>query len=658
MKKTTENNLRVAKELGSWWIDNIIDQSHVPLRFAKKVFSKLPKTVGDLSQLAVQLLSGDFDDAVNEIIDVINHGDAIESGIQVTVDGVRNFARRTKQLAKNINGIRKDNIKMNKNKNKKSASSSRNTNDNIRNTSVRTSKTNHPEWYLKDKTLIQSLVGVNLSSRNNAIMPGRLGISIATGSGAIGHQFEIGVPKVAGVNMVLTIPKSATNDWEQGINFLYKNIRSANAGSINYSPGQLANYVYSVRSIDAVLSYMARAIGMLNSVEFYDAKAPADYFCAMGLDYDTFAANSANLREVYNRLATIRYRLMPLNVSLLERTRWLFSNVFKDSNDAKGQIYVPALDKINFISSQNDVIGYVISSNNIDSNKTGLEYASFITNILGIFNAFQNDSVFQIIAGDILKAYGAESLNHYPLVANNYTINPVYDEFILMQIQNASLSVTGAVITAYNTDNDFVVETVSENVGGAVVNEGTALNPASIESLNDEWINPFINANVNSLDAGRLLSITRLSTSIEAKNAPTPSDIATVTYKTYGSEVVENIRIVVTRTASTNAYDLDKVILDRYIITGGTIDSALVGTIGAQLWSYFDYFPYVVPVLISANSTQPNSAFWKYCPALFDFNNFGILYKQNLDSYGAICTLSMLHKPFRAKVSNSEVIEA
>lgn len=668
---TIKATFRAVKPLAQLILENGKAISKGAIRGLQFVISK----ADDFIELGKETISLDPMGIVSELLDILSLEDITKEVSYLTTEQKNTWNKQRTIMRRAFNDAQ-ERIQDNKRKRKgerdmnKTNSKSSKRNGDVRakiTTSKKTgiegsrlARTNHPEWYLKDPTMAKYLVGINLASRLNAENGYLRGFFTDEDNNdqSINYgNYQLSVPSCAGIRMELTIPKSITNDWQQGINLLYKNVRSANAGSTNgILPYKYGNYVHNLRCIDAALSMLYRAITVLNGADFYDAVSPQSYFTAFGLDYDTFAANAANARELYNRLATIRYRLMPLNVTLLDRTRWLFSNGFKDSDDAKAQIYFPYIQLARYIKSDDTTELVVLSREDVNEGITGLEYSDFVSGIQTLFNLYQNDVDAQTIAGDILKAYGESSLNKYPDVPSTVQFTPVYDEHVLTQIQNATISVTGNINVEFKLDSNdegaFVITELDEIINST----SQQADPRAIELLNQWFINPLYNANTNIVDPGRLLSSTRLMVSRHAVNGGTDANpTGDIIYDTFGTEVVEFINVPM-YSANISVNNPYKLFTYKLIwLTELGVETAADQITGAiiPVWTWFDYFPLVMPYYYDRSAKIR-----AYSPVMFDFNNFGIAYKSNLDSYNAIATLSMLHKAFVAKTNKVELIES
>lgn len=123
---------------------------------------------------------------------------------------------------------------------------------------------------------------------------------------------------------------------------------------------------------------MRKAYATLNNISVTDASTPRSYFLAMGLDYDSFAENAADLKVFANKFSMQLERLLPIRLDLIDRTIWMFSNYFADSDDAKAAVYtfaLPYITQYNAIGKAQQ-LGLAVFAPG--SATTGMTYDSFL----------------------------------------------------------------------------------------------------------------------------------------------------------------------------------------------------------------------------------------------------------------------------------------
>ena len=510
---------------------------------------------------------------------------------------------------------------------------------------------NHPEWY--QAYPLEGLVNLNFGRRKGILEKGLTYFNDFTD---IGGGANTSVPSVAGIEVLLTKPITSTGDWDQAIQYLYSTIRSANAGAVNYNPVDLERYIWDVRNLHAIYAVARRAYATLNNIQLYDATTPRSYFAAMGLDYDSFSANAANLKQYANKYSLMLSRLAPLHVNLIDRTRWMFSNLFADSDDEKASAYVFRLRQVDMLYGKTDCttiqlapkpqFGLVQSSNTIT-------FDTFITAMRNAFENFAKTQLYMIIAGDILKAFGEASIYPSEIWDENMPTPLVYDEAALTQIQNAR----------FTYPSEYII-TSDPQIG--IVNTITINIPDTMKkTFGDYWLNKaseniYINSNKNNLTPGEAISYTRLSHALT-----TNSQYTNVAIATCGTELCTAIefianrgeRITITTEGDPQLYKFGYDDFRNSIATFSTItaDGVRKFTYFFGLLSAFDYHPKFDIAIIGVRSAEEANSI--RFGAIWDWNNYACITADQLSPFHGYAAMSLLATVRVVKQSNAEVIK-
>lgn len=278
-------------------------------------------------------------------------------------------------------------------------------------------------------------------------------------------------------------------DWSSPFNVairdMYTFIRHQNSGHSNYDASNLGMYLMAYDSAATYYAFMVRLYGLTRTVLVQNAYTPRDLVTAAGGNYTNIVSSLADLRGYINSYA-VRLNAMrvPSKWHVLERHMWLFTHVFADSPTNKASFYVfaPAgLWKYTLAAtpattglSPTGLAGRKLNVNEIKA--TGEQ---FLDSIL-------NDEDFNIMSGDILKAYGDNtfSLN---MISEDYSVMPVYDPEVLMQIHNASILMAPDVQWINDHMANFTIrEDTSEttNVGALIMSNAIALDTKDDSNYN------------------------------------------------------------------------------------------------------------------------------------------------------------------------------
>lgn len=498
---------------------------------------------------------------------------------------------------------------------------------------------NDLSWYNNYPESTVEMIGPNFNVRKGVFE------SLLDLNSAAAHKPS--VPSFCSINLVLTRGSDATNAVQSALTKIYTTIRRANAGSVNWKTYQLDAYIYNWRVIIALYSVCIRGLKYLNKYSVVDNNIPYTLFASLGLDYDDFKTNAAEIR---NYLLAFRTRMMGYAIpafDILKRTYWLFSNGFTDSDDIKAQTYhfVPRLEKY-WKEGERETFPFTNAfAPAVGVTTGGMKWAQIKTEFDELMAEFFSHEFYNIIAGDIVKAYGVQPLfilDKLPALDEMPTVG--YNEEVLCQIQNIYLPRTGAGshLLHYLT-YDAVSETIKENV--TYTETGYANIPSDCKT--QTFLNLYKN-NISNLDvigASRFISFATNSNS-------------TFTLKAYGSEVVDTFKyyILDSGTGVSNPHDINEIQVTN-LQTYDVTSAANIESFGLaeMCWSIFDWSPRIIQLFTfyTSGSTSSTTAIGA---TLFDLNNYAkITSIDELDNIHSIALQSLYYTPMMAKLSTNVV---
>lgn len=306
-------------------------------------------------------------------------------------------------------------------------------------------KANDPKWYIVNGQLAKDVASFSFNN-------------------ALGASFEIGThglttlvqPKKYSLPGIMTIPYvpsiGYSADGTSAANIAAKNfysfVRHQNSGHANYDSPDLMMYLMAMDSIYAFYFYMCRMYGLLRLYSHTNRYIGDALIAAAGGDPSNLRSRMADFRSYINMFATKASAFAtPATMSMYARHAWMNSSVFTDAPTGKTQfyMYMPALlyqyDEVNgqlkptdiYAPSESDYSNGVTDTMVINS----MDTLGFITqkgdNLL---NAVVGSESFNIMSGDILKAYGENNLWKLAMIDENYVTTPFYSPEVLSQIHN------------------------------------------------------------------------------------------------------------------------------------------------------------------------------------------------------------------------------
>lgn len=291
-------------------------------------------------------------------------------------------------------------------------------------------------------------------AKNPQILKDAASISFFTPAGSFltvdkSNQRSISIPGIYTLDYVPTIGRAMS--WTDPANVMcrtvYDFVRSKNSGSKNYDATHIGFYLLAADSVLTMWAYLIRMYSCINYVNGVNRYTGAALLRAMNINPNDIRNNASDIRAYINTYAA-RASIMciPGNLPYYARHMWMVTNIYKDSDDAKAQLYMyrpRCLYKYNVGTVESGAFLEAISLTPASSGKYLLwsEIRSIADSIL---ESIINQEDFMIVSGDILKAYGAEAMFKFAPMPEDRVISPVYNSVVLQQIHNATITASPA----------------------------------------------------------------------------------------------------------------------------------------------------------------------------------------------------------------------
>lgn len=326
---------------------------------------------------------------------------------------------------------------------------------------------NDPSWYAASAELLRDSASL---SYNNAI-----GVKMDLGiNGYLGNPSNCpGLKSSPGIMAFKVVPgPGISKDNSSAVNVAARNIysfvRHQNSGHANYDSPDLMLYLLAMDEIYAFYNNLKRVYGVMSSYSIKNRYMPAALVTAMGFDYDDLIHHLPELRYYINMLCNkINTLCVPSTMTYMIRHSWLFSNVYADSDDPKAQLYV--FRQGGYRTYEEKELPAVLKMNVLPSR---IKYDDIRAAGDNMLSKIIESEDMNIMSGDILKAYGEGNLFRVVPVEDNYSVTPVYNEEVLMQIENMTILPSVSVNTdiSYDVDTNTIIynpEIHSNSVGWA-----------------------------------------------------------------------------------------------------------------------------------------------------------------------------------------------
>lgn len=521
---------------------------------------------------------------------------------------------------------------------------------------------NDPEWYASNPSLLRDSASFPFSwpvgspmdwdqTKNNTIKANYVDFPSVPGIMAISFAPTIGVSR------------DQTSPINIAARQIYSFVRHANSGHSNYDSPDLMMYLLAMDSAYMWLSYMTRIYGTAMVYSVYNRYLPKALLKAMGADFEDVHKNLAQLRFYINEFAyKIASMCVPNGMYYFTRHAWMCNNVYKDSPNEKSQLYV--FTPANYYVFREAVEGpgfLTLRSTELNTDVLqNLTVANMVEIGKEILEPIIGSEDFNIMSGDILKAFGGDNLIKIAPISEDYTVMPVYVPEVNAEIENLTC-VGGFVASAFGTDlpttpavNDI---TQSTDLNGAILQQmqsnframfgGTTEKPYQLSAGARAIVEGrhMINFHVPEVDPALMMVGTRLHTWLEP-TGPWTSPTGAFYIGTSGSEVVKNIRVFTLDAGDpVFTHSIDEWYLVNYLdFTQLTDINKVLNVVSA--FAKFDW----APAIIFCGATAAGNASILAGDTL-DVDNYTLITEHDLKRMNETAMLSLFSVPQMAALS-------
>lgn len=300
---------------------------------------------------------------------------------------------------------------------------------------------NDSSWYSLNESMLQNAARFSFYTPQGSAMnlsPN----AVPDESGTTwGYDNKFILPGVMALRVGPSIGYS--NDRQSDINVaafkLYSWVRHLNSGSSNYEAPDLMMYVLATSELYASYQFLARTYGLLATYSQVNRYLPRTLVYASGCDYEDLAKNMANFRFWMNVWCSkINSFAVPGDLPYFKRRMWVFTNVYKDSEELKSQYYIHVPTGFWKYEGFKDTKGgkLTLTSWPTGYNDTKFKFDDIVNYMNALIDVIASDEDMQIMSGDIKKAYSNDALMRLSNIGDDYATIPVYNMEVLHQIEN------------------------------------------------------------------------------------------------------------------------------------------------------------------------------------------------------------------------------
>nr|UDL14503.1 MAG: putative capsid protein [Picobirnavirus sp.] len=310
---------------------------------------------------------------------------------------------------------------------------------------LRHSAENDPSWYAQDPQLLKDAFNLSMADRLGSALT--MEVPDPTVSAfPYTTTTKWFVPGIMNIELV-PVPGIST-DGSSAVNVaakkLFTFIRHANSGSANYQAADLMMYMLAMDNCYTLWNWLVRLYGVARVFSTRNAYLPEGLLQTMMVDSRNISTNLCQLRTLINQFGSkLTTMKVPNHLSYFKRHAWLYSNVFADSDTAKAQLYLYNPTML-FRWQETVTSGELPYLEPVQIADPDMSTVWTIDGISSLIDSFINpifyDEDFNIMSGDILKAYGEGGCFTVPSIQEDYAVLPVYNPEVGMQIENAKFA--------------------------------------------------------------------------------------------------------------------------------------------------------------------------------------------------------------------------
>lgn len=463
-----------------------------------------------------------------------------------------------------------------------------------------TNKSNDVRWYASNPELLKAAASYPFSYTTGMRLPFNNGYA---------------VPGVLAVYYSPSLGGGITAPINQAKDSIYSFTVHANSRNQSYDAADEMILILAGMEVFRALAHAIRAYGTMKMYDQRNQYLPQALIKAMGFSFDDLKTNLSNMWfDINEMIARSTQIWIPNTMPVMERWFWMNSNIYMDAESIKSQyyLYVPRqFYQYNETASETGGSLQTTTWNPYVANT----WANFKTLLNGMISALIDSSDRGLIFGDILKAYGKESIYAVQEIPSSYTVQPVYDREVLSQIENS-------------TANGIMPAAITQTADGII---------------NQAWTT---GATVANLKLGTIFPRT-VVLNFHQKETPTPEQIMVATRLQSASNLLywqgtnlTEIRPVSSGTEIVQSYGI--YCFNYATLTPGSTPNINVDTMRSYMmsndindgiisrWSAFDWAPWIYigdpnKMPQSQTDTQPQPEY-----VYGDFDNYTLLTDSDL----------------------------
>lgn len=439
--------------------------------------------------------------------------------------------------------------------------------------------TNDPAWYARNEQLLKDAANIPFNYMMG--VDPDIVVTNRSGQGMTHVQSAPGIIQTYYVAPVFGNPQKWTDAMNVARRNLYTWVRHMNSGHTNYDAPNLMMYVMSMSSVYSFIEWCKRLYGFVGTASVFNRAMPAALVRANGVSYTDLSSNLADFRLWLNRfILKAATMAVPSKMPFYDRAQFLFSNLYADATNPRAQysMFVPFYFHryVEPLPGETSQIGTLqpvhlgpLPKSLITTRSEGVTngYLDFdalpltdsfdiATNVMSVADIMAYGEAlltpiltsedFNVMSGDILKAFGVEGLKQLTTITEEFNVMPVYDLSVMHQIHNMDMiasgntSSTSRSIVKINDTFGTIKEITSGTEIGALKLDNcyTTVTRSNGSTPPTQGSQMLLDFDLDNPTAGDIMVATRLKATVSMAASGTSTSVYDYFVEHVGSEVV------------------------------------------------------------------------------------------------------------------------
>lgn len=304
---------------------------------------------------------------------------------------------------------------------------------------------NDPAWYANNAQLLRDAASIPFSWAIGT--PIDLAVLEHDSTGKATSNANQVIPGICALEVVPTIghATSATDPVNIASTSVYSFIRHANSGHANYDSPDLMCYLTAMTQVYSYIVFLQRVYSSATLYAQGNRYLPKGLLVAMHVSDSSVTDNLANFRYGINALIDKAASLaVPATMSIFRRSAFMYQNVYAGGNTVKDQLYLYTpkgfLRYDPLVKEEtNDAGSSGLVYMPLFKGSTALTYSQLIQYGNDLLSPILSSEDMNIMSGDILKAYGANSIIKLSPLPERVEFAPIFNGMVLEQMKNATI---------------------------------------------------------------------------------------------------------------------------------------------------------------------------------------------------------------------------